>query len=625
MLVTAGTIALLASCTADAPPCERDASCLEDAGTCARTTPVPLLLDHVGVLRSGEVVGVGREAFTFLARMDPDALTLSEPRTAPIDVHVRDGLLTRIDEEGRLLVAERIDQPWEVRGRVPAHVREIVISEGVWLADGAEPEGLVHRSDDEGRSWITLAGNGLDPRAYTLVGAEGRRVWARSTAPVAGAEHRVLFRSEDEGETFTALDAREIDGASMPLPGVLFVSTPAGECSRSVDGGESWRDSEVRCTALSRFVGDGELLFMASERGMGRSHDRGATFETSDVNPVLAGVVGGRGFFQFRAQVYVWGAEELYWSPTLERSSRLFVREAHASGTVDVFYVHAVRETELGSHSVVLRTDDGGRTFREVSSSPFEHDAPALAVASRDHFAVPGESAWQVTTDGGASFRSLGPHYTQLTAGPTGALWAIEGDAGRFVARSSGDAWARVTPYERTESVELLVVDARDRPLLISITGAATRLELDGTWSHTTPDAPCAVGLTPALDVLTPPDGRVLFRCHRGTEVFLAALDADDARATFTLVPGFRTSSALGDVFERLVLEPSGSIDLVLSHSGSTRIHRLGSESATLLTERPIDAHAAFIDGEDLVLIGDGTGCDSPRVEHVALEDLAGP
>jgi photosystem II stability/assembly factor-like uncharacterized protein len=115
-------------------------------------------------------------------------------------------------------------------------------------------EGRAHRTTDGGRSWVELA----LPRS----GVFSLAVSAADGAVYAGTEPSALFRSDDRGESWRALDAL-LELPSRPTwsfpprpwtshvrwiapsphdPNLVLVGIELGGLMRSTDGGETWED-----------------------------------------------------------------------------------------------------------------------------------------------------------------------------------------------------------------------------------------------------------------------------------------------------------------------------------------------------------------------------------------------
>ena len=82
----------------------------------------------------------------------------------------------------------------EVRG-APALV---VVDAGRQVLVGVDREGVVHVSDDDGRTWSARGTTGAAPDALTLSGEDGARVF------VAVSDGRIVA-SDDQGRTFTSV------------------------------------------------------------------------------------------------------------------------------------------------------------------------------------------------------------------------------------------------------------------------------------------------------------------------------------------------------------------------------------------------------------------------------------
>jgi photosystem II stability/assembly factor-like uncharacterized protein len=131
-------------------------------------------------------------------------------------------------------------------------------------------EGGVRRSTDAGRSWVDC--NLPEAGVYSLA------VSPADGAVYAGTEPSRLYRSDDRGERWRALDGL--------LAGLVLVGIELGGLMRSTDGGETWQDHrpgaqpDVHCLAWHPSVGG--RAYEAGGRGAAWSEDGGATWNPAD-------------------------------------------------------------------------------------------------------------------------------------------------------------------------------------------------------------------------------------------------------------------------------------------------------------------------------------------------------
>ncbi|MFG0318725.1 MAG: WD40/YVTN/BNR-like repeat-containing protein [Planctomycetota bacterium JB042] len=224
-----------------------------------------------------------------------------------------------------------------------------------------------------------------------------------------------------DGQTRFAFSPRFADDgtafAASPFHG-LFTSEDAGRTWRAVAGGPS---TPLDVEASPRFEDDRTLL-VGTARGAFRSTDGGATWSASP---------GDR------------------WAGKYVRA----VRFAPDGGGRIALVAARERREEGGLGTTLLRTDDGGASWRAVGALP----APIadLAISSRFTedgtlmacFGPRGRGAL-VSVDGGRSFRPARDglpdrHVNDVEIADDGTVFAVTKEGGTFRAPRAGDAWTR--------------------------------------------------------------------------------------------------------------------------------------------------------------------------------------
>jgi len=314
----------------------------------------------------------------------------------------------------------------------------------------------VYRSDDRGLTWAPVPD--LDKRAYGFaLGADG--------AHYVGLKGRVA-RSDDGGLHWTffnnglhpGTDVLDLAVVSHD-PGVLYAAAWEG-LYRSEDGGRTWK----RC---SEGLGNVEVDALAWD-GQGR---------------LLAGT---------RMGIYRRASDADKWEPLPQgfQDRRVYVLESDPHG--QVFYA--------GTDEGLLRSDDGGQTWFEVTSGLTGRGMPDLAVdpQSLEHLYIrlkfervyeswDGGQNWQARWEGLGAAREV----ISIDLGSSGLLIAGAND-GLFRwkpdERASLDAglWQRVAPLLEGQTVFTVLIDPRDEAVVYA--GATDGLwrSLDGgdSWSR---------------------------------------------------------------------------------------------------------------------------------------------
>lgn len=180
------------------------------------------------------------------------------PRTP--DYH---SLLVDEDDDRRLLLGTHAGlyesrdggRSWRIAGLEGQDVMSLIrVENGVLWATG---HNVAATSTDDGRTWEDVRPRGLptlDIHGFTRDG-DGRLY--------AAVANEGLFRSEDEGRTFT-LVSREVGPAAYGLAvrdAELFAADAEKGLMESGDGGRTWRRAlDARVTAVAVSPGAGRLL-----------------------------------------------------------------------------------------------------------------------------------------------------------------------------------------------------------------------------------------------------------------------------------------------------------------------------------------------------------------------------
>ena len=295
-----------------------------------------------------------------------------------------EGVLTATSPDGRgWQIVEHGLKRWEVSElaispRGPNLIFAGTRGDGVW------------RSDDFGKTWSKPCYGRRGPgkvRSITVDPHDPARLYA-------GCEPVDIFVSDDEGASWTRLDAiwdlPSVPKMSYPLtrvephvrdvtvdpinPDVLYAALQLGYIIRSDDRGRTWTllDNGFDCDVHTILIdpGDPRRLTIATgghDSRLGRAAGR-ALYTSDD---------GGASWLPVAMEL----AQD-YGVPLLrdpQRPQRLFA--ALARGTQGRW-----RRQQAGAESVIVRSDDGGRSWQSLGTRVASADFPeALALDTDGH------------------------------------------------------------------------------------------------------------------------------------------------------------------------------------------------------------------------------------------------
>jgi photosystem II stability/assembly factor-like uncharacterized protein len=117
-----------------------------------------------------------------------------------------------------------------------------------------------------------------------------------------------------------------------------------------------------------------------------------------------------------------------------------------ASPLLDVLFVDAEHGYAVGAYSLLLRTDDGGTTWRQVALL----EKPGDDVALEDEPTAEGEDdAWTFDADELMLDEEEDPHLNAIARTPAGLLLIVAERGAAFRSRDDGASWERISlPYE---------------------------------------------------------------------------------------------------------------------------------------------------------------------------------
>jgi photosystem II stability/assembly factor-like uncharacterized protein len=179
-------------------------------------------------------------------------------------------------------------------------------------ADGTDPALLmaatgagVRTSRDAGASWTTLSLSGLNIELLDSPVVQPQRVYGTvDLGPLLisrdGGEHWVMAgldypRGDTVGLSVDPRDALNVVTAlQQHLPGRVS-SNGLGALFRSLDGGKSWQtvfEANNAVHALARCPAHADVLLAATESGVVRSNDNGATWSLTSIATWTIGTIG---------------------------------------------------------------------------------------------------------------------------------------------------------------------------------------------------------------------------------------------------------------------------------------------------------------------------------------------
>jgi photosystem II stability/assembly factor-like uncharacterized protein len=365
--------------------------------------------------------------------------------------------------------------------RCGANVLALAVSpDGQDLYAGTAGDGL-WISHDAGATWSSVPQMAGDYISALLVDPEaGDWAYARTLKQV--------YRSDDGGRTWVPvpdLDRRAYDFA-LGANGAHYVALK-GQVARSDDGGLHWTffdnglfpGTDVLDLAVVSY--DPARLYAAAWEGFYRSRDRGRTWTRCSEGlgnvemDALAWDGQGQLLAGTRMGIYRRAPDADEWEslPQGFQDRRVHVFESDPAG--QVFYA--------GTDKGLLRSDDGGQTWVEVTSGLTGRAMPDLAVdpQSPEHLYVRLKfervyESWDSGQNWEARWEGLGAarEVISIYLGSSGLLIAGASD-GLFRWTSDEGLWQRVAPELEGQTVFTVVIDSRDEAVVYA--GAT-----DGLW-----------------------------------------------------------------------------------------------------------------------------------------------
>jgi photosystem II stability/assembly factor-like uncharacterized protein len=355
-----------------------------------------------------------------------------------------------------------------------------VSPDGQDLYAGTAGDGL-WISHDAGANWSSVPQMAGDYISDLLVDPEdGAWAYARTLKQV--------YRSDDKGQTWAPvpdLDRRAYSFA-LGTDGAHYVGLN-GQVACSEDGGLHWMFLKNGLHPGTDVLGlevvshDPARLYAAAWEGLYRSEDRGRTWKRCSEGlgnvevDALAWDDQGRLLAGTRMGIYRRASNAGRWEPLPQGFRDRHVHVFESDPERQVFYA--------GTDGGLLRSDDGGRTWVEVTSGLTGRGMPDLAVdpQSPEHLYIrlkfervyeswDGGQNWEARWEGLGAAREV----ISIDLGSSGLLIAGAND-GLFRWEPDEGLWQRVAPPLEGQTVFTVVIDPRDEAVVYA--GAT-----DGLW-----------------------------------------------------------------------------------------------------------------------------------------------
>lgn len=277
----------------------------------------------------------------------------------------------------------------------------------------------IHRSEDGGVTWSVVfrAPAGAAVRALTVQRGAPATVWAATSAgPWCSRDGGTSWTGVAAGLGVPSSTAVAVDAAA---PAAVYLGTAGGGVFVTRDGAR-WAAASTGMTGMGAgalaaahrtpnvFAGAGGVAFVSADggatwtpeaAGLGELGVASLAVDPSAPGTVWAGTTGG--IFRSNDGAASWNA---VW-PSLDTAERLVVDAS------DPRRVYAVMRHSGGSgvfYSYVVRTDDGGETWRSSPPSSFQGPSDvALDPASPTTLFVAAAEVFLKSNDAGASWTTV--------------------------------------------------------------------------------------------------------------------------------------------------------------------------------------------------------------------------
>jgi photosystem II stability/assembly factor-like uncharacterized protein len=317
--------------------------------------------------------------------------------------------------------SQRPQLPSKIRVDSFAVMDNLLFVGAVW-----EKGGGLFRSDDEGDTWTRIAAEEITDTVLTLA--------VYGTTLYAGTSDSGVFRSDDRGDSWTAvnngLTHREVPTLLAVNENTVFAGTQVG-VFRTTDSGNSWVETNTGLTNTS--VYDLEVV----------GNKIYANFSTNIGGKIVRSVDGGESWQSVTMPI------EYRW-PTLSVSD-------------GELYIRAFRDDprdEEGGFAGVFRLDEENNALVELFvQSHWEHTTCMETVGTTFYIGTWDEGVfrYQWEKDSGATVTNLGldGHYISMLSVNRKLVYAITGDNEIYRLLDEGRPWERIHLAEDMADVDI--------------------------------------------------------------------------------------------------------------------------------------------------------------------------
>jgi photosystem II stability/assembly factor-like uncharacterized protein len=332
-----------------------------------------------------------------------------------------------------------------------------------------------------GESSGTLHALEVDPRfeGTWYAGVEGDHPWTSG-----------VYKTTDAGVSWTLLDGTRGKAvwslALFPTNPDLIVAGTGDGVYRSADGGKAWArispegNQELRPVVSLAFdpTTSGATIYAGTTHLPWRTTDGGAEWES-----IHAGMIDDSDVFSIQVdaehheQVYASACSGLYQSSD---QAAHWSKLATPVGAFRTYFValdpHNTRTVFAGTTAGLLRSEDGGHDWREVTQQAVRSIAFDAQLPSRIYFAS-STAGLMVSTDGGRTLHETNAGFTNRNfaalTGAKGMLYASSvfepGSGGIYRSNNYGLRWER-SATEPGQDIRLLASDP-DQPQILFAAG----------------------------------------------------------------------------------------------------------------------------------------------------------